>query len=146
MTGVSGDVALPYHRVVHADSPNAPADEPDRPDPAYLDRFAWHPEPEAIAPRHEQLSRATLEELGRATWDVALDDLYGHAVTRSLGAPPGYDEVRHAVHGERGGPGPAPGDPTPARAMLDDCSRPSRRSSSTPGTRGRSATSRRRRS
>ncbi len=94
--------------------------DPDRPDPTYLERFAWHPEPESIGIRHEALSRETLERLGRETWDVALDYLYGEAVRRAMGEPTGYGDVRRAFYGPSGGPGPAPRQATPAAELLDD--------------------------
>ena len=97
-----------------------PDRDPDRPDPVYLDRFAWHPEPETIAPRHEQLSRATLERLGHETWDVALDYLYGEAVRRAMGEPAGYAELRREFFGPGGGPSPAPREPTRAADLLAD--------------------------
>src|SRR5829696_2356506 len=97
-----------------------PPAKPDHPDPAYLDRFAWHPEPEAVAPRHESLSRATLERLGRETWDVALDYLYGEAVRRAMGPPTGYAELRRTFFGPSARPMPAPQAPTPASDLLVD--------------------------
>jgi glutamate/tyrosine decarboxylase-like PLP-dependent enzyme len=87
---------------------------------AYLDEFGWHPEPELVAFRHEELSRESLEQLGRATWDVALDYLYREAFRRAIGEPVGYDQVRNGFFGGAGGPGPAPADPTPAADLLDD--------------------------
>ncbi len=94
--------------------------DPDLPDPAYLERFAWHPEPEAVGVRHEPLSRATLERLGRETWDVALDYLYDEAVRRAMGEPAGYPEMRQAFFGATGSPAPAPVHPTRASELLDD--------------------------
>jgi glutamate/tyrosine decarboxylase-like PLP-dependent enzyme len=90
------------------------------PDDAYLDRFAWHPEPELIGIGRQALSRAALERLGGETWDVALDYLYDEAIRRAMGEPTGYYEVRRAFYGATGGPQPAPRDPTPARDLLAD--------------------------
>jgi aromatic-L-amino-acid decarboxylase len=87
---------------------------------AYLDQFDWHPEPELIGFRHEQLSRQAMERIGRATWDVALDYLYREAFRRAIGEPVGYDQVRSAFFGPEGRPGTAPGAPTPAAQLLDD--------------------------
>lgn len=100
-----------------------PALDPDAPDPAYLDRFAWHPEPESIGVRHETLSRATLELLGRETWAVALDYLYGEAIRRAMGEPAGYAELRREFFGPTGGPSPAPRSPTAAADLLGDFTR-----------------------
>jgi glutamate/tyrosine decarboxylase-like PLP-dependent enzyme len=87
---------------------------------AYLDRFGWHPEPELIGVRHASASRAALERLGDATWRAALDYLYDEALQRTMGQPTGYDELRAEFFGERGGPAPAPTDPTPAPTLLDE--------------------------
>jgi glutamate/tyrosine decarboxylase-like PLP-dependent enzyme len=86
----------------------------------YLEQFDWHPEPELVGFRYEPLSRQALEHLGRATWDVALDYLYGEAFRRAIGEPVGYAEVRSAFFGAGGGPGKAPSEPTPAAELLDD--------------------------
>lgn len=94
--------------------------DPDVPDPAYLERFAWHPEPETIAVRHASLSRTTLERLGHETWDVALDYLYDEAVRRAMGEPAGYAELRRTFFGPGARPAPAPHDPTPAADLLAD--------------------------
>ena len=51
--------------------------------------FAWHPEPELIRVTDPARSRAALEALGEATWREALDYLYDHAMTRSMGEPAG---------------------------------------------------------
>jgi glutamate/tyrosine decarboxylase-like PLP-dependent enzyme len=101
------------------------ADRPSRQPPMpvrdeYLEQFAWHPEPELVAFRHEPLSRQALERIGRATWDVALDYFYREAFRRAIGEPTGYNEVRGAFFGPAGGPAPAPADPTPAAELLED--------------------------
>ncbi|MDQ6793660.1 MAG: pyridoxal-dependent decarboxylase [Chloroflexota bacterium] len=93
---------------------------PDRAEPApegYLDRFAWHPEPELIGVR-APLSRDALELVGRATWSTALDYLYDEALRRATGEPATYRELRHTFFGTAGGPGPAPAHPTPAAELL----------------------------
>ncbi len=95
----------------------------DPPEPAaaeYLDRFAWHPEPELVGIRHEALSRDALEQIGRATWDVALDYLYDEAFRRAVGEPTGYRELRRVFFGPSGGPAPAPRDPTRAADLLEE--------------------------
>jgi aromatic-L-amino-acid decarboxylase len=92
------------------------------PDPSadYLDRFAWHPEPELLGIRHEALSRDALERIGRATWDAALDYLYDEAFRRAVGEPTGYAELRRTFFGPSGGPAPAPREPTTAAELLDE--------------------------
>lgn len=94
---------------------------PHDPD-AFLDRFAWHPEPELIGHRDEATSRAALERLGAATWATALDFLYEHAADRAMGPPTGYEAVRRTFFGEDGGvargPAPAPIDPSTSDAIL----------------------------
>jgi glutamate/tyrosine decarboxylase-like PLP-dependent enzyme len=81
----------------------------------------WHPEPELIWLRDEAASRAALREAGAATWEAALDYLYRHAFERAMGLPNGHDELR-ALYFERtgGAPGPAPYDPVPLSAVLDE--------------------------
>jgi aromatic-L-amino-acid decarboxylase len=86
----------------------------------YLDRFAWHPEPELLGIRHEALSREALERVGRATWDVALDYLYDEAFRRAVGEPAGYRELRREFFGPTDGPASAPRDPTKAAELLDE--------------------------
>jgi len=83
----------------------------------YLDRFAWHPEPELIGVRAPR-SRDALEHVGRATWSTALDYLYDEALRRAMGEPATYRELRRTFFGPSGGPGPAPADPTPAADLL----------------------------
>jgi len=92
----------------------------DGPEANHLDRFAWHPEPELIAVRDAQLSRAALERIGHATWDTALDYLYNEAMRRAMGEPSGYDELRRTFFGPTGRPAEAPAHPTPAADLLDD--------------------------
>ena len=72
------------------------------------DPFAWHPEPELIGYRDAE-ARSALEELGRATWDTALDWLYGEAMRRPVG-PEGYEELRRAFYGGSNEPGDPPAD------------------------------------
>jgi len=86
----------------------------------YLDRFAWHPEPELLGIRYEALSREALERLGHATWDAALDYLYDEAFRRAVGEPTGYRELRQVFFGRSGGPAAAPRDPTKAADLLDE--------------------------
>jgi glutamate/tyrosine decarboxylase-like PLP-dependent enzyme len=88
--------------------------------PAYLERFAWHPEPELIGFRDEAASRGAVGRLGEATWQIALDYLYEHAATRAMGAPSGYDDARRAFFGEEGGPSRAPTEPSPAAHVLEE--------------------------
>ena len=87
---------------------------------AYLARFDWHPEPELVGYRDETASRDAMEQLGAATWRVALDFLYGTAVHRAMGDPASYGDLRRAYFGERNEPTAAPSAPTPAAAVLDE--------------------------
>lgn len=97
------------------------AREPDAPAAAeYLERFAWHPEPELLGIRHEALSREALERIGRATWDVALDYLYDEAFRRAVGEPTGYRELRREFFGPSGRPASAPREATRADELLDE--------------------------
>jgi Glutamate decarboxylase and related PLP-dependent proteins len=98
---------------------------PDRHDPdAFLERFAWHPEPELIGYRDASRSREALERLGSETWTAALDFLYEQAARRAMGAPSGYDAARRAYFGEEGGvargPSAAPSEPATSRAVIDE--------------------------
>ncbi|MDO8484786.1 MAG: pyridoxal-dependent decarboxylase [Candidatus Limnocylindrales bacterium] len=95
--------------------PTAPSDID-----AYLGRFAWHPEPALIGYRDEGASREALTALGAATWAAALDYLYGHAMDRAMGAPSGYEAARRSYYGAAPGPSPAPADPTPSAAILEE--------------------------
>jgi aromatic-L-amino-acid decarboxylase len=85
----------------------------------YLDRFAWHPEPELIGVRAPQ-SRDALEQVGRAAWSTALDYLYDEALRRAVGQPATYRELRQTFFGTAGGPSPAPTDPTPSGDLLTE--------------------------
>ena len=92
---------------------------PDHDPHAFLDRFAWHPEPALIGFRDEAASRAALRDLGMRTWEQALDYLYGVAVQRAMGDPASYEEVRRRFYAPSGG-GPAalPGGPMRAEDLL----------------------------
>jgi glutamate/tyrosine decarboxylase-like PLP-dependent enzyme len=91
----------------------------------------WHPEPELIWLRDEATSREALREAGFATWEAALDYLYGHALRRAMGLPNDHDALRslyfagrdNDTSGERGsagGPGPAPVEPMPLTDVLEE--------------------------
>ncbi|HEY4189539.1 MAG TPA: pyridoxal-dependent decarboxylase [Candidatus Limnocylindrales bacterium] len=82
--------------------------------------FRWHPEPELIGIRDAATSRAALERAGQATWDASLDWLYDEAMVRAMGQPTDYAELRRAYFGASAGPGPAPADPVPLQAVLDE--------------------------
>jgi aromatic-L-amino-acid decarboxylase len=91
--------------------------EPIEPE-AFLERFAWHPEPELIGFRDEPTSRDALRALGEAAWAAALDYLYGEGFRRAAGEPADYAELRRLHFGDRVGPSPAPADPTPFGDLL----------------------------
>jgi aromatic-L-amino-acid decarboxylase len=98
-----------------------PDADPSSADPLATDplaAFAWHPEPELIGVTDPARSRAALEALGEATWREALDYLYDHAQTRSMGEPVGYDELRRVFFGDSLTPEPAPRDPLPSASVL----------------------------
>ena len=98
-----------------------PDADPSTADPLATDplaAFAWHPEPELIGVTDPARSRAALEALGEATWREALDYLYDHAQTRSMGEPVGYDELRRVFFGDSLAPAPAPRDPLPSASVL----------------------------
>jgi len=94
--------------------------QPETPRRPLLETFAWHPEPELLGIRDEAVSRDALRAAGAATWEAALDYLYDHALVRAMGAPAGYADLRATYFGSAGGPGPAPRDPTPLAALLDE--------------------------
>ncbi|MEW5990964.1 MAG: pyridoxal-dependent decarboxylase [Chloroflexota bacterium] len=96
--------------------------QPETPRLPPLDAFAWHPEPELLGVRDEATSREALRAAGAATWEAALDYLYDHALVRAMGSPAGYADLRAEYFGSAGGPGPAPRDPTPLAAILDEFS------------------------
>ena len=81
------------------------------------DRFPWHPEPELIG-YDAASSREAMERLADDTWATALDFLYDEAARRAMGDPAPYARIRAAFFGARGGPSPAPTDPTPIAAVL----------------------------
>ncbi len=94
--------------------PNHPAgDDPLAP-------FRWHPEPELIGIRDATSSREALERAGEATWTASLDWLYDQAMARAMGLPTGYAELRREYFGDGAAPGPAPVDPAPLQAVLDE--------------------------
>ncbi len=98
----------------------------DRPARDPLDDFAWHPDPELVWYVDPARSRESVEALGAAAWEVALDWLYDEGFRRPTG-PMGYAELRRLWYGMPAdapassvGPGPAPSDPVPASAVLDE--------------------------
>ncbi len=97
--------------------PGDPTASPDV--AAYLERFAWHPEPEVIGFRDERASREAVARLGDATWSLVLDHLYEQAARRAMGAPSDYAEARRDFFGG-GGPTSAPSAPTPSADVLDE--------------------------
>jgi glutamate/tyrosine decarboxylase-like PLP-dependent enzyme len=96
------------------------------PDPdarrAFLDRFAWHPEPELLGVRDEDASRRALEAAGAAAWSAALDYLYRHGFGRAMGEAVDPDATRIDYFGPSGRPGPAPIRPRPLADVLDEIS------------------------
>jgi aromatic-L-amino-acid decarboxylase len=83
-------------------------------------RSDWHPEPELIGLRDEATSREALRAAGAATWETALDYLYEQAFVRSMGLPNDHDELRTTFFGASGAPAPAPKDPVPLAAILEE--------------------------
>ncbi|MCI0345526.1 MAG: pyridoxal-dependent decarboxylase [Chloroflexi bacterium] len=81
-------------------------------------RFDWHPDPDVLDFR-SGVARSALEDAGRATWAAALDYVYEHGLVRATGEPPGYVDLRTEFFGERGGPGPAPIEPTAWADVLE---------------------------
>jgi len=81
-------------------------------------RFDWHPEPLIVAHTDPGGDEA-LAELGRRSWAVALDTLFGVAVRRPT-TPLTYGELRRAFFGSSGRPAPPPEEATPTHALLED--------------------------
>ncbi len=86
------------------------------PDERFLDRFAWHPEPELIGVRDADASRDALRDAGVSAWETALDYLYDHALERAMGEPADYERLRTLYFGPSRQPGAAPDLP----AKFDD--------------------------
>jgi aromatic-L-amino-acid/L-tryptophan decarboxylase len=80
------------------------------------DPFARHPEPELIGFADPD-ARAALEELGRATWETALDWLYHEAMRRPVAAE-GYEALRRAFYGPSNEPADAPREGAPSKEVL----------------------------
>jgi len=78
----------------------------------------WHPEPELIFYGDEATSRKAMERLGTDTWATALDFLYERAAHRAMGDPSPYATLRASFFGTRGGPAPAPANPSPISDVL----------------------------
>lgn len=93
-------------------------DPSERLDP--LAPFRWHPEPELIGIRDAATSRDALRRAGEAAWEASLDWLYDEAMVRGMGLPTDYDALRRVYFGEAGGPAPAPAQPAPLQAVLDE--------------------------
>ena len=74
------------------------------------------PDPELVDFRDPD-ARSALEDLGRETWDAALDWLYGEAFRRPI-AGATYPDARRAYFGPGDAPSPAPRDPTPWHDVL----------------------------
>ena len=104
------------------DAPEIPA-APPLDVPGYLDRFAWHPEPELIGFRDGATSREAVRRLGEATWATAVEYLYEHAPRRAMGAAQEYGAARRAFHEAGGEPSLAPEHPTPAADVLAEFER-----------------------
>ena len=82
-------------------------------------RFDWHPDPKLLDYGRADEARAALRAAAVGTWDAALEYLYDHAFVRGTGEPAGYAELRRIFYGDRGGPGPAPSDPTAWTDILE---------------------------
>jgi len=83
------------------------------------DPFSFHPEPELIGFRDPAVSRSQLEELGRRTWEAALDWLYGEGMRRPIAAD-GYREARRRFFGTPSEPAPAPAQPSSSKDVLEE--------------------------
>ncbi len=90
--------------------------------PGFLERFAWHPEPELLGIRDAATSREALTAVGTAAWETALDYLYQHAFVRGMGDFDDYASLRGQYFGPGGEPGPAPAGPSPLGELLTDFS------------------------
>jgi glutamate/tyrosine decarboxylase-like PLP-dependent enzyme len=97
--------------------------EPEFDGTAYLERFAWHPEPELIGFRDAAASREGVRRLGEATWAVAVDYLYEQAAKRAMGAAHDYGTARATFFADAPGPSPAPRAPSTSAQVLDDFER-----------------------
>ncbi len=86
----------------------------DHPDP-----FGWHPEPELLDIQDPATSRPALDRLGQQAWAAALDYLYGEALRRGMGEPPGAQALRDVFFEGTGGPTPAPVDPRRAVEVIE---------------------------
>ena len=89
----------------------------------YLERFAWHPEPELIGFRDEAASRESVRRLGEATWAVAVDYLYEQAAKRAMGASHDYETARATFFTDSPGPSPAPRAPSTSAEVLEEFER-----------------------
>ena len=89
----------------------------------YLERFAWHPEPELIGFRDEAASREEVRRLGEAAWAVAVDYLYEQAARRAMGAAHDYETARATFFADAPGPSPAPREPSTSTDVLDEFER-----------------------
>lgn len=106
----------------------------DRPDPrpSAASRFGWHPEPALIGVDDPTTARPALEQLGRQAWSAGLNYLFDEALSRAMGEPTGYPELRRAFFGgtpegagepdgaDALGPAPAPIGPTTSAALLEE--------------------------
>ena len=90
--------------------------------PDFLERFAWHPEPELLGIRDAATSREALRAVGAATWDAALAYLYDHALVRAMGDFEDYASLRRRYFGPAERPAPAPADPLPLRDLIAEFS------------------------
>ncbi len=81
--------------------------------------FEFHPEPELIDYRDEARARATLERLGKAVWDEALDYLYREAMRRPV-AGDAYPDARRRFFGESSTPAFAPEKPSTSDEVLGE--------------------------
>ena len=90
---------------------------------AYLERFAWHPEPALIGFRDADASRASVRRLGEATWAVAVDYLYEQAARRAMGASSDYETARSSFFADAPGPSPAPREPSRSEDVLAEFER-----------------------
>jgi glutamate/tyrosine decarboxylase-like PLP-dependent enzyme len=80
----------------------------------------WHPEPELLDIRDAATSRPALERLGAAAWSAALDYVYDHGMTRAIGAPADYRELRGVFFGPSGKPAAAPHEGTTSDALIEE--------------------------